>query len=109
MAQHRLTQCPLVYASSLPFGTTVLLSVQCLGAMHVAGPLLKYKFLTLKYIDGVLFPSVCHCQMPHACRGVFGEAQNALRARSAQRVQLWKGLHPSALSEAVSHFTKVHL
>ena len=24
-----------------------------------------------------------------------------------QRVQLWKGLHPSALSEAVSHFTKV--
>ena len=41
------------------------------------------------------------------CRGVFGEEQNALRARSAQRVQLWKGLHPSALSEAVSHFTKV--
>ncbi|DBA81363.1 hypothetical protein WJX79_002588 [Trebouxia sp. C0005] len=39
-------------------------------------------------------------------RGVFGEEQNALRARSVQRVQLWKGLHPSALSEAVSHFTK---
>ena len=46
---------------------------------------------------------------PHVqCRGVFGEEQNALRARSVQRVQLWKGLHPSALSEAVSHFTKVH-
>lgn len=41
------------------------------------------------------------------CRGVFGEDQNALRARSVQRVQLWKGLHPSALSEAVSHFTMV--
>lgn len=51
-----------------------------------------------------LMPSACI-----QCRGVFGEAQNALRARSVQRVQLWKGLHPSALSEAVSHFTKVHL
>ncbi|KAL3134162.1 hypothetical protein ABBQ32_008577 [Trebouxia sp. C0010 RCD-2024] len=39
-------------------------------------------------------------------RGVFGDAQNTLRARSVQRLRLWKGLHPSALSEAVSHFTK---
>ena len=42
-----------------------------------------------------------------ARRGVFGEEQNALRARSIQRVQLWKGLQPSALREAVSHFAKV--
>lgn len=42
-----------------------------------------------------------------ACRGVFDDEQNALRARSIQRVQLWKGLQPSALSEAVSHFAKV--
>ena len=46
-------------------------------------------------------------QAAQACRGVFGDEQNALRARSIQRVQLWKGLQPSALSEAVSHFAKV--
>ena len=68
-----------------------------------------YTPISLKPIMVCLEPE---CLMPCACmecRGVFGEAQNALRARSVQRVQLWKGLQPSALSEAVSHFTKVHL
>ena len=41
------------------------------------------------------------------CRGVFDGRANDVRTKSRRRVQLWKGMQPSALSTAVSHMAQV--